>query len=263
MAVLDAPWWGVWWPWMLIWAATVGSVAAAVTIAVTHWRRHRRTAAARLLLLGALYLDDERVMNLYHLNGGKYTADLRQEVEEEITSNREADVSAELAPLIRAGGSRSVNERVFRRYVQVATSIAVIGIVIDVLDKADDIVKVDMGKREVTRSGALDKILDAAGDQRSHRVRLSDVELFVSVRGRFRRTEQPDSTTTDPTTTFQASYGRRTGPHDGPHVHVTCVSRGLLDDVPPGSFKAHCLGTVGDWDPQRRRLVLRPLAIFY
>jgi hypothetical protein len=32
--------------------------------------------------------------------------------------------------------------------------------------------------------------------------------------------------------------------------------------VPPGRFRARCLGHVQDWKPQQGRLVLDPIAIF-
>ncbi len=79
---------------------------------------------------------------------------LRQEVQERITSSREGEVSAALA-LLKARGKQGVNREVFRSYIEEAEPITVIGIGIDVLDRADDIVDVDLLKQEVTANRAL------------------------------------------------------------------------------------------------------------
>ncbi|GAA3450208.1 hypothetical protein [Dactylosporangium matsuzakiense] len=41
MAVTDAAWWGVWWPSLLLWAATAGALVVAVSIVVAQVRRYR------------------------------------------------------------------------------------------------------------------------------------------------------------------------------------------------------------------------------
>jgi hypothetical protein len=82
----------VWWPWLLVWGITALSLVAAVAMAVTHWRRYRAPAAARLYS-SCFYLDDKAVMDLYRQYGGKYKGALRHEVEERISSNRELGIS--------------------------------------------------------------------------------------------------------------------------------------------------------------------------
>lgn len=257
MTVTDASWWGVWWLWMLVWGGTVVSMVVAATITVTHWRRHR-TSATRRLLLGAFYLDDDAVMDLFQLHGGKYKAALQSKVKQKITTTRKAEVSAKLSSM-SAGGHHGVNNEVIRTWVEEATPISVIGSIIDVLEEADDIVEVNLRKHEVTAHPALASSLATVDDEQFHGVRLSGVGAFVSVRGRFHKTEQTPSSTT-----FQASYGDLTDPTLGPHVHITCDASGLRGPaVPTGSFPARCLGRVLDWDPQARRLVLHPIAIFF
>ncbi|MGI9001262.1 MAG: hypothetical protein ACR2GH_06305, partial [Pseudonocardia sp.] len=157
----------------------------------------------------------------------------------------------------RAGGRRSVNSEVLRRYIEEAEPITVIGIILDVLDHADDIVAVDLRRREVVANRALAAIVDTADDEASDSVRLRGMDTFVSVRGRFRLTERTDSAAT-----FQAPYGDPPDPTEGPQVHCTCAASGLRTAVPDGSFPANCLGRVQDWDPQNHRLVLHPIAIF-
>lgn len=240
---------------MLVWTSTVASTVAAITTTVTHWRRHRRTNVEQRYST-AFYLDDNRVMDLYRQHGGKYKAALRHEIEEKIGNSRDAGVSVGLAP-VQASGRRTVNSEILHRYIEQAKPITVIGIIIDVLDKADDIVNVNLLKREVIANRALDKVLDNADDGHSDPVRLRDVDAFVSVRGRFRLIEQ-----TNLTATFQAPYGSPNDPADGPQVHITCIASGLRRPPPQGSFPARCLGQVLDWDPQTHRLVLDPIAIF-
>ena len=255
MAVVDPSWWGVWWPWLLVWGITAVSLVAAVAIVVVHWRRHRSPAAKRLHGI-SFYLDDESVMDLYRQHGGKYKAALRQEVQERISSSRDFEGSAALA-LLRARGKQGVNREVFRSYIEEDEPITVIGIVIDVLDRADDIVNVDLRKQEVISNRALDKALDTDDDERPTTVRLRDLdpESFVSIRGLFRETER-----TSAVTTFEAPYG---DPTDPAQVHLTCTTSGLRrPDVHTGSFPARCLGRVEDWDPDTHRLIVRPIAIF-
>lgn len=255
MAVADPAWWGVWWPWLLVWGITVVSLLTAVAIVVAHWHRHHAPAATRLHGI-SFYLDDESVMDLYRQYGGKYKAALRQEVQERIISSREFEGSAALA-MLKARGKQGVNTEVFSSYIKEDEPITVIGIVIDVLDQADDIVFVDLPKGEVFSNRALTKALATDGE-RLTAVHLHGLETFMSIRGQFRAVENPDHTCE--VTTFEAPYG---DPADSTQVHLTCTTSGLRrTTVPTGSFPARCLGRVENWDPNSRRLVVHPIAIF-
>ena len=255
VAVSDPSWWGVWWPWLLVWGITVVSLVAAVAIAVTHWRRHRVLTATRRPGI-SFYLDDESVMDLYRQHGGKYKAALRQEVQERSSSTSEGEVSAELAP-VRARARRGVNNEIFRSYIENAEPITVIGIIIDVLEQAGDIVHVDLHKQAVTSNRALAKALDTDDDKQPTAVRLRGLETFVSIRGLFRATDH-----TPAVTTFEAPYGEPPDPVDGPRVHLICTASGLRYSVPTSTFSARCLGRVEDWDPRTRKLIVHPIAIF-
>jgi len=255
VAVADPSWWGVWWPWLLVWGITVVSLVATVAIAVAHWCRHRAPAATRRPGI-SFYLDDESVMDLYRQHGGKYKAALRQEVQERSTSTNEGEVSADLAP-VQARAKRGVNSEIFRSYIENAEPITVIGIIIDVLEQAGDIVHVDLRKQAVISSRALAKALDTDDDKRPTAVRLRGLETFVSIRGLFRATDR-----TPAVTTFEAPYGEPPNPVDGPQVHLTCTASGLRRRVPTGMFSARCLGRVEDWDPKTRSLIVHPIAIF-
>jgi hypothetical protein len=259
VAIADPAWWGVWWPWLVVWGVTAVSLVAAVAIAVTHWRRHRAPAATRRPGI-SFYLDDESVMDLYRQHGGKYKAALRQEVQERSTSTSEGEVSADLAP-VQARAKRGVNSEVFRSYIENAEPITVIGIIIDVLDQAGDIVHIDLREQTITSSGALAKALDTDDDKRPTAVRLRGLETFVSIRGLFRATDR-----TPEVTTFEAPYGEPpdpTAPANGPQIHLTCTASGLRGTaIPTGSFPARCLGRVQEWDPDKCRLIVHPIAIF-
>jgi hypothetical protein len=152
-------------------------------------------------------------------HGGKYKAALRQEVQERSTSTSEGEMSADLAP-VQARAKRGVNSEVFHSYIENAEPITVIGIIIDVLDQAGDIVHVDLRKQTVTSSRALARALDTDDDKQPTAVRLRGLETFVSIRGLFRATDR-----TPEVTTFEAPYGEPpdlTAPADGPQIHLTC-----------------------------------------
>jgi hypothetical protein len=262
MAVVDASWWGVWWPWVLVWGITAVSLVAAVAIAIAHWRRDRAPAATRSPG-SCFYLDDEEVMDLYLQYGGKYKGALRQEVQERITNNHEFEGTTTLA-LLNARGKQGVNREVFHSYIKKDEPITVIGIVIDVLDRAGDIVDVDLLKQEVTANRALDKALGTNDDKRPSTVRLRALRkppTVVSISGDFRA---PDGSTSE-VTKFEAPYGDPAEPPTGLQVHLTCMTSGLRTKekkVPAGSFPACCLGRVQNWDPGTGRLTVRPIAIF-
>ena len=258
-AVFDASWWGVWWPWLLIWGITAVSLVAAVAIPVVHGRRHHATAGPRLYST-SFYLDKGEVMDLYRQHGGKYKGALRQEVQERITKNLELEGSAALS-LFKARGKQGVNSEVFRIYIEEDEPITVIGIVIDVLEQADDILDVDLLKQEINANRALDKALDADDDKRPTTVRLRGLKTFVSIFGEFRALH-PDDDSTPEVTTFEAPYGDLTDPTDGSWVHLACKESDLRRTVPAGSFQAHCLGRVENWDSVTSRLTVRPIAIF-
>jgi len=255
VAVFDTDWWGVWWPWLLVWTATVVLLVAAVVIVIMHRRRDVGAAPRRHDM--SFYLDENSVMDLYRQYGGKYKAALRHEVQERISSSREAELTADLAPL-RAGGKRGVNSEVFRTYIEKAEPITVVTIIVDVLEHAGDIVHVNLPKREVTAGHALDKALDADLERPVAGVRLRDLEAFVSIQGRFRATHRNAVTTT-----FDAPYGDPDDPTDGPQVRLVCGAGGLRGaEVPAGPFRARCLGRVEDWNPDSSRLIVHPIAIF-
>ncbi len=252
MAVVDRAWLAVWWPWLLVWGTTIVLLALAVGIVLTYRRDFRSGPRHNI----TIYLDESSVMDLYRQYGGKYKAALRHEVQERISSGSELEASAELAPL-RARASRGVNSEVFRTYIEKAEPITVVSIIVDVLERAADIVDVDLTRQEVEASDALDRAL--AGRPPAGGVRLRDVDAFVSVLGRFRVTAR-----TAEATTFEAPFGDPTDPTDpatAAKVRIVCTKGGLRSTVLPAG-RARCLGLAGDWDAETRTLTVHPIAVF-
>jgi hypothetical protein len=259
MGVVDASWWGVWWSWMLLWTGTVAAMVAAASVVITHCKRHRRATAAR----GhgsAFYLNNDRIMDLYHQLSRNHGVTGRQDVEVTISKDQEAKIKARIAQS-EAGGSRGMRREEHRHYTEEPQPITVIGAVIDVLDAAGDIVNIELGEPEGTARRAMGKISTGQNVDRPGVVRLSDVPYpsLVSVYGKFRLTSPNGSAPT-----FLAPYGSSTGHAENAYVQVTCPVQGLRDPnaVPTGRFRARCLGHVQDWNPQQGRLVLDPIAIF-
>lgn len=237
---------------MLFWGSTIVLMMATVMITVSHRRTHCATTKPPAHGI-AFYLNDTAVMDLYH---SEHSAAVSQEVEKTINRNREGKLSAELTP-VRAGGSRSVNETEVRRFSETAEPIKVIGVIIDVLNKADEIVYVDLRRGEVTANHALVKILDNEHDRRPKVIPLHKLTPgFVSVSGLFCKTEETDSTLL-----LQAHHGDPAGTTHGLQVRVDYATGRLRSPVPADPFEASCLGHV-KVDPQKRCTVLDPIAIF-
>jgi hypothetical protein len=243
-------WWGVWWGWMIVWTLTLLAVLLLGGMLVARWRSRGGTEQPPRGI--CFYLHDASVMDLYL--SGTYKRALRQEVEEEISTGKHGGLTAAL----RAAGLEAgvkVDRRVLQKYVEVAEPITVIRIVQDVLDKAHDIIAIDLISGEVSAGRALEKALRPAplrGRAAVTLTELRDLEVYVSVRGRFREVAK-----TDTTITFEAPCG------SGPAwARSTCTESGIRRSVPAGTFPARCLGKVQDWDPDTGRLVIDPIAIF-
>ncbi|MFE6837038.1 hypothetical protein ACFVFI_19675 [Streptomyces sp. NPDC057705] len=259
MGVTSEAWWAVWWPWMLLWAATGAGLAALLTAAVLRLVRlaGARRAAAQDITDGiCFYLHDKTVMDHYQMGG--YTAALRKEVEQRTSDSKDGTVRAKVFGLGADGGRRE-NTEVVSRYMEVAEPISVIGLIMKVLEEKRVIVHVDLPSQSVTRSPAL--LRTASGTQGE--VRLRDIEGFVLIRGRFRATvdagaaqDRADSTV------FLAPYGDPADPTRSPRVQVTCATEGLRSQVPGGTFSARCLGKVQEWIPDEGVLKVQAMAIF-
>lgn len=249
-AAVDDLWWRVWWPWALTWAATLALLVAAGWLLARRWRSRRRLRQPHPGV--SFYLNGEAVMDLYQ---GTHHRALRQEVEEVIQSTKNATLTTALYG-VSGGAGRSVDSKVFRKYVETAEPVAVVRIIMEVLEKADDILYVDLPDGAIEPGRSLSRALRSPEGGITAAVtfeELSDFWVYVSVRGRFHQ-----SAKTADTVTFEAPCT----PANATAV-VTCLSSGIRPtSLPPGTFPARCLGRIQSWDPATRRLDVDPIAIF-
>jgi hypothetical protein len=254
--VFSEAWWGVWWHWMLLWLMTATGAVALLAVTLYWLTRGRRTGGQNLTYSICFYLHDRSVMDHYQMRG--YAAALRKEVEQRTSDSRDGNIRATVFGM-SAGGGRRDNSEIVSKYLEVAEPISVIGIIMDVLEKKDVIVHVDLANQTVRRNEALTRGLAAlhgsGGSQ--HTVRLRDIEDFVLIRGRFRKISESAESTV-----FLAPYGDPDDPARGPRVRVTCATEGLRNEVPEGTFSARCLGKVQDWNADDAVLEVQAMAIF-
>jgi hypothetical protein len=244
---VDSLWWSVWWPWLLVWLGTVLAILAALAIAVAHWRGRRQQSRQPPYL--SFYLHEQSVMALYQY---KYRGALEQQVVAMVGSRAEVHMGASLPP-VRFGGNVERNREEFRRYLEVAAPITVIGILMEVLEH--DLVSVDLERLSILPGRNVNSL-------RRSSVRLSELGsgAYVLARGVFQMEATPEAT--GATTTFLAAYGDAGAVGRHPKLRLRCANSGLRDDVPDGQFFARCLGTVQGWDRAAGHLVINPVAIF-
>ncbi|MGW1493185.1 hypothetical protein [Streptomyces sp. NPDC002402] len=256
MGVFSEEWWGVWWPWLLLWLLTAAGLVTLLVVALSRLTGGRGKGGQNLTFSICFYLHDKTVMDHYQMR--RYTAALRKEVEQRTTAANDGHIRAKVFG-VGVGGGRRDNREVVAKFLEVAEPISVIGIVMDVLEENDVIVHVDLVNETVRRNAALSNGLSALRGPGSSQqtVRLRDIEDFVLIRGRFRKIgESPESTV------FLAPYGDPADPAAGPRVRVTCATEGLRNEVPQGTFSARCLGKVQDWNAEDAVLEVQAMAIF-
>ncbi|MFJ6196917.1 hypothetical protein [Micromonospora sp. NPDC092111] len=253
MAATDALWWQVWGSWSLLWSATALCWVGVALLLVGRWRTHRRRPRS---LDVAFYLNTKAIMGMYQQL--RYKPALERAVREEITRSTNAEVRAAFAGLTDAALTRQVDRNVFHEYIEKDEPITVVGIIMDVLEKAGDVAYVDLERQTVTLPPMLARDLSrdhSAGARGA--VRLRDLDQFVLIRGVYRKGGD------DPRTlTFQAPYGEPDDPSAAPRVRVDCDDADLRFRVPNGPFRARCLGRVENWDDRAGEIVIDPLAIF-
>jgi hypothetical protein len=247
VAVVDAQWWGVWWPWMTVWLVTAaGLVVLSVVLARDVRERRRRTLGRRSAYSICFYLDEKSVMDLYQF--GNFSAALEQAVEHRTNVNTSVGFWGRfLAWMFRA--KRDVTQETFSSYVRKSEPISVIGMLMDAFERADLIVHADLRAGSVTPNRALAATL--ADDEGG--ATLSDIEEFVSVKGRFLMESD-----TSEGIVLRAPYGEPAA-----YVRVVGAPGGLRrDKLPEGTFPARCLGKVTGWREETGEVTLEALAIF-
>ncbi|MGP3951787.1 hypothetical protein [Streptomyces sp. 7N604] len=255
--MLSEAWWSIWWPWMLLWSATAAAAMALVYVTATWLSRGRRARDQRVTDSICFYLNDELVMDHYQMRG--YAPALRKEVELRTSDSKNANIRAAVFG-VGAGGGKRDSVEVVSKYLEVAEPISVIGLIVDVLERKDAIVHVDLVGRAVRRNRALaDELAARPGPAgRVRAVRLQDMEPFVLIRGRFRKIDE-----TTESTVFLAPYGAPEDPEHGRyHVRLRCATEGLRNEVPAGPFRARCFGKVENWNSEEGVLEVLAFAIF-
>jgi hypothetical protein len=260
MGVADAAWLAVWWPWLMVWAVAVLSLLAAVLITVRHWRRDRRFTERHFRGRGgAWYLDQQYVKNFYKVDyyGAASSEDSSEDDIAELTSTISGN--AGFFPFFNFGGQRSKKLR--RKYKNKSNMSAVLGTLMDDLDKSDEIVYINLHKQEVDANQALGRLVGTPNGKLPDSIRLVDIESWGSFYGRFRVVEMTESAIV-----LQAPYGSPTNSADAPNVRIRCDRKWLGDaTVPEDPFRAHCLGRVQRWESGSGAgyLVVYPVAVFH
>jgi hypothetical protein len=250
VAVVDEAWRAVWWPWLLVWVATVGLLVVAAAIVVAHrrsWIAERRRHDTCILL------DDDSVIDLYQQSEGRTKAALRKEVQERISSTKEVGGSAALQDLsVSAKGG--VNSEVFKTYVEEAKPISVVSVLIDALLRADAIVDVELKTLKAEPRSALGALRDERIDEG---IRLGHVRAYVSISGEFKLAQQQD----EDTITLVAPFGEPNNPDEAPRVLIVFPKDGLRGDKRPFG-QARCIGKVVGWNAGNRTLTVDPIGLF-
>ncbi|MFG2131590.1 hypothetical protein ACGFNV_27750 [Streptomyces sp. NPDC048751] len=258
MGVIDSQWWGLWWPWLTVWALTAACCVVLLRYALVRpGRRRRRGRRGGPTVLGmCFYLHKQRVMDIYET--GRFSESLAQEVADRINVTSNYGLWGKLFSWVGGKADRGVTKERVTTYLRESTPMNVIGVLMDTMRRDDGVVDADLVTGRMTPNRALaDLLRDGAVDGR---VPLSAVMSdWVSVTARFtaRRTESGD-------VVLRARYG--TG-EPAAHVKITCAEaegRGEFrdEDYYTGEFPARCLGKVRTWDPRRGELTLDPVAIF-
>ena len=252
-------WWSVWWPWALLWGATVLALLLAAAILAVHWRSSRKKRAPRHANDFCLYIDDDLVMDLYLRH--QYEPALQRQVEEKISSGNALTAAAQFVGL-HTGAKRQVNTEILRKYIEQAEPIKVINTILNALENDGAIIYIDLEKQSVLSNKDSHQLLGEDGGGPGQRaVRASELGAdFVSVTGQYRCESPKDSSPT----VFSAPYGASDQADDGPRVRVTCITARLRRDVHEHEheFRASCLGRVQPWNAESGELLIDPIAIF-
>jgi hypothetical protein len=256
VGVIDSEWWALWWPWLVVWAATAACWAVLLRHALIRLGGPRRRRQGGRTVHGmCFFLHEQRVMDLYQQGG--FSAALEQEVADRINVTSGLGLRAKFG-LGGGKANRDVTKERVTAYIQQSTPITVIRLLMDTMRKEDVVVQADLTTGLIVPNRALAGTLRERGDH----VPLTSVAVvsaFVSVTGRFtaRRSDNGDIV-------LRAPYG------DGPrpaHVRVTCEAAGVREGFQnaeyfTGEFQARCLGKVQTWNSETGELSLNPVAIF-
>lgn len=248
-------WWSVFWPWALVWAITLAAAAGVLStlvVLVLRWRRGGRTPQPTPGI--SFYLNENALLQLYLRD--TYKPALRKEIEEQIVSTNAANLSAELQGVGGVGGSRTVNRQIFMKYVEGAEPTRVIRTIMGVLEKADDILYIDLMDGVVEPDRSLQARLNSSRDTELAFSELGKLGSYLSIWGNFREVAK-----TADTISFAASP-ESDGDRPAQVVFTCPIADMRPEDVPDGPFMARCLGRVRAWDATEAKLLINPIAVF-
>ncbi len=257
MGVIDSQWWGLWWPWVVVWGVTAACFGVVVQYGLARLGRlrRRRGGDAGTMRYGmCFFLHRRDIMNLYRFGG--FSAATEQEVAERIN----VTTSHKLLPKLGIGqgeaGREATKERV-TEYVRVSEPITVIRLLMDTMRKEDVIVAVDLTTGLLTPNEAFTEDLQRRGDSRHAPVSAAaDVSAFVLVTGRFRAEKLENGDIV-----LRARYGHGRTPA---RVRIICKADGIEGETEhlTGEFRARCLAGAPSWNEETGELTLDPLAVF-
>ncbi|WP_171110929.1 MULTISPECIES: hypothetical protein [Streptomyces] len=249
MGVIDGQWWGLWWPWLLVWAATAANFAIVLGYGWRRLRSRRKPGGTHLDM--CFYLHKQRVMDIYEVGG--FAQSLSQEVAHRLQVQNNYGLWGRLF-FWMGKAERGVTREQVTTYLREANPMNVIGVVMDAMRKEDRVVDADLieGDLVLNRESA---------DRLSRRYPDGEIPLsalglaYVSVTGGFTAKREENGVR------LSAPYGT------GAHVEIMCFEaqgRGDFheDHYYTGKFTARCLGKVLAWDEGQKKLTLDPVAIF-
>ncbi|WUH92056.1 hypothetical protein OG900_19360 [Streptomyces sp. NBC_00433] len=242
----DGLWWDVNWPWMVLWLLTASSaVALVVLIAGPRLRRGASPSAGLLAGRTCLYLDSGQIMDNYQMND--YTAALRREVEQRTSSGGAVRLAWRLLPALSPDASYETSRQVVTSYIEEATPISVIGVILDALERSGAVVRADLRSATIERGPSL-RTSSAVPGARLSAATDGFVLLTADLTG--------DGTTGTVLTSLYGGSAR---------VRLTCDPDGFRAAVPGPAARlraALCLVKAGTWHPESDTLDVRALAIF-
>jgi len=252
VAVTDAAWWGVWWPWMLVWSVTVTALVAAAAMAVlafVHWQRHPRSRTLDF----AFYLDEPLTMDTYKQMGLRPS--VSRKVQHEVQSGSKRGLRIQFpGTSLGADKEHKSDARMLREYDENDEPITVIGPIMDTLEATKQIAWIDLGQEPLVQlKPSAEKTPDRSSGSPITLEDMRGWRCWFMISGVF---EQNDSQLT-----FTATSGRHRPGQAAVRIEYRSVT-GLRDEVPAGPFLGRCLGRVKDWDHTHQQLVVHAMAIF-
>lgn len=235
---------------------SIGLACCATAGFTTGWmlRRGRRRPETFAPLRRYVYLNDTAIKDLYkQIPGAPHQ---KAEVEETSSGKRDVKMGGKLGPMDAGAGGEKANTTT-RKFNTNEDAVNAITVVTAHLEKANRIIFVDLVRQTVRSNRALATLVRS--DDTPAKVRLSDLDLDVSIKGEFHVTR-----TTNTHVVLRASYGNPSQSEDSaPSIWVSCAKALLRQELHAArQYRMTCLGRAGSWDAETEELEVRPISIF-